>query len=298
MTRRPPHIVVCICTFKRPELLQSLLEALERQGTDALFTFSVVVIDNDRDRSAESVCLSFSQTSSVAIQYSVEPQQNIALARNRAIANAVGDFVALIDDDELPCEGWLLQLFQACHRFEADGVLGPVLPSYGDNPPRWVVKGGFYERPVHETGMVLEWSQTRTGNALLKKTVFTGIGEPFRSAFGMGGEDRDFFRRAIERGFRFVWSADACVYETVPAIRCTRSFMIRRALLRGTIPHFSHADFVKSLVAIPLYTLSLPVAACLGHHRFMKYLIKDCDHIGRVLAFCGITVIRQKYVVE
>jgi hypothetical protein len=74
--------------------------------------------------------------------------------------------------------------------------------------------------------------------------------------------------------------------------------MVRRALLRGTIPHFTHADVLKSLIAIPLYTLFLPVCLCLGQHRFMKYLIKECDHIGRLLAFCGVRVIRQKYVIE
>ncbi len=120
----------------------------------------------------------------------------------------------------------------------------------------------------------------------------------FNPEFGMGGEDRDFFRRMIDKGFRFIWCDEAPVYESVSAVRCKRSFMLKRALLRGKIPHFSLLDIVKSLVAIPLYSSILPILILLGHHRFMKYLIKDFDHIGRILAFCGIDVIKQKYVTE
>jgi succinoglycan biosynthesis protein ExoM len=298
MKKPCPEITVCICTFKRPDALRRLLVAVSKQVTHDLFSFNIVVVDNDQNRSAEAVCDRFRSLSTVPLDYHVEPEQNIALARNKAVANARGEYVALIDDDELPGGDWLLNLFEACSKFEVDGVLGPVLPAYERDTPAWVVKGGFYERPLHETGTILDWQETRTGNALVRKAVFAEMPEPFKSSFGMGGEDRDFFRRVIARGCRFAWSAEAPVYEAVPLTRCTRSFMLRRALLRGTIPHFRYTDLMKSIMAIPFYTALLPVVMWTGQHNFMKYLIKNCDHIGRVLAFCGITVIKQKYVVE
>ena len=55
MIQKPPHITVCICTFERPTLLSRLLAALDRQKTDGLFTYSVVVADNDVNQSAEPV---------------------------------------------------------------------------------------------------------------------------------------------------------------------------------------------------------------------------------------------------
>ncbi len=120
----------------------------------------------------------------------------------------------------------------------------------------------------------------------------------FRREFGSGGEDRDFFRRMIDKGFRFVWCAEAPVFEAVTSARCKRSFMLRRALLRGQLPHFTKYDLAKSLVAVPLYTMTLPFLLLSRHHLFMKYLIKNFDHIGRLLAFCGIYLIKEKYVVE
>jgi hypothetical protein len=51
------HISVCICTYQRPNLLADLLGALEHQETAGLFRFSIVVVDNDHNRSAEPVLL-------------------------------------------------------------------------------------------------------------------------------------------------------------------------------------------------------------------------------------------------
>jgi hypothetical protein len=33
-----------------------------------------------------------------------------------------------------------------------------------------------------------------------------------------------------------------------------------------------------------------------GQHLFMKYLVKTCDHAGRLLAACGVNPIKDKYV--
>src|SRR5256885_668732 len=121
-----PHISVCICTYKRPMLLQRLLEELGRQRTEQRFTYGVVVADNDRQQSAEPVVRAFATHSAVLVEYCVEPRQNIALTRNKALELAHGEFVAFIDDDEFPTEGWLLTLFKTCNQYGVDGVLGPV----------------------------------------------------------------------------------------------------------------------------------------------------------------------------
>lgn len=299
MQRVHNHITVCICTFKRSGFLERLLCELDCQITEELFTYSVVVVDNDRMASAQNVIQSFRQKSKLEVQYFVEPEQSIALARNKAVENARGDFIAFIDDDEFPCKDWLLNLYKAYRNLNADGILGPVLPHYENDPPVWIIKGRFHERPSHKTGTVLPWTLTRTGNVLLKRDLFDGKESMFRIEFGSGGEDRDFFRRKIEQGCTFVWCAEAPVYETVPPERYSRSFMLRRALLRGKTPYNqSLLPLLKSGLAIPAYTTLLPFLLFTRHHIFMKYLVSYFDHIGRMLALLGINVIREKYVVK
>ena len=141
--------------------------------------------------------------------------------------------MALIDDDELPGPRWLLDLVLAAHRLAVDGVLAPVLPRYEQPPPAWVLKGRFFDRPAPATGEVLQWTQTRSGNALLRRAVFERSPDWFDPAFGSGGEDRDFFRRKITQGHVFAWTNDAAVHEWVPPGRWDRRVLLKRALLRG-----------------------------------------------------------------
>lgn len=293
-----PHISVCICTFKRPVLLGRLLEALRGQDNSGLFTFSIIVVDNDRIESARSVAENFQGDSSLKVAYFVEPRQNIALARNKAVENAAGDFVAFIDDDEFPATAWLKNLFLACTSYDVAGVLGPVKPCFDHEPPQWVCKGKFFDRPTHPTGYTMGMWETRTGNVLFRRSVLDGVSEPFRPEFGTAGEDIDFFRRMIEKGDTFIWCNEAIVYESVPAERCTRKYILRKALLRGSNflkhPTDRAKNLLKSFVAIPLYGMALPICLVTGHHHFMKYLAKLCDHTGRIFMFLGIRLVRER----
>ena len=297
---RKQHVCVCICTYQRSALLKRLLSELEKQETEGLFEFSMVVLDNDKSESGRAIVESFARQSSISVRYDVEPEQNIALARNKALANSQGDFVAFIDDDEIPQERWLLRLYKALNDYNCDGILAPVLPLFEQEPPRWVLKGDYFNRPSHPTGHVLEWTNTRTGNALLKRELFRENRKWFDPAFGSGGEDRDFFRRMIEEGHVFIWCNEAVVYETVPPNRWKRTILLKRALLRGkmtlNITGSRPLSILKSAIAIVVYATSLPLLAIVGHHIFMKYLIKTCDHLGKVLAFVGIDLVKEKYV--
>lgn len=296
-----PHIAVCICTYKRLRFLERLLEGLARQKTNDQFTYSIVVADNDRLESARPAVEEFARHNQTRIKYCVQPQQNISLTRNIAVANAEGDYISFIDDDEFPTDEWLLTLFKAIHTYKVDGALGPVKPHYEEAPPAWVIRGKFHERPSYPTGFIIDWRKGRTGNCLLKKELFDSEKQPFNPQF-LTAEDQDFFRRMIQKGHSFVWCDEAVAYETVPPIRWNRKFMLKRALLRGKVS-LRHAtsggkDVLKSLLAMPAYALALPLLLVVGQHAFMKYLVKAFDHAGRLMAFVGLNPMKEQYVTE
>jgi succinoglycan biosynthesis protein ExoM len=299
MTNSKKHITVCVCTYRRPEMLRSLLDDLRLQETGGAFTLSIVVVDNDKERSAEAVVSAIAAMQTVSIEYCLQSEQNIALARNTAIEHTTGDFVAFIDDDETPVPRWLLTLFEACNKYNSHGALGPVHPRYEEAPPTWVVEGKFYDRATYPTGMVIDWRKGRTGNVLLKKEIFAGESCPFRPEFRTG-EDQDFFRRMIEKGYVFIWCDEAVAHEVVPALRWNRAFLLKRALLRGHTslahPTFGSRDIMTSVVAVPTYALVLPFALVLGQGKFMSVLVKLCDHLGRLLGVVGINPIKEPYV--
>jgi succinoglycan biosynthesis protein ExoM len=279
-------------------MLRELLERLSTQLTEELFTYSVVVADNDAAHSAREVVNDFVSATHLPVTYCFELEQNIALARNKSIENATGDFIAFIDDDEFPVGDWLLNLFKTLVACKADGVLGPVKPYFEVEPPSWVVKGRFFERPTHASGFRMDWSECRTGNVLFRKGILNEGEPPFRSKFDTAGEDVDFFRRMSQKGCSFVWSDEAAVYEVVPASRATRTYLLRKALLRGSNFSKHPTDKLKnaltSLVAVPVYAFALPFLALFGQHVFMKYLIKFLDHFSRLMAFIGLRLVTQR----
>lgn len=292
------HICICICTYKRPRLLGTLLHELKRQQNAGEFTFSMVVADNDREQSAKQVADEAAKGSPVPIKYCVEPTQNIAMARNKAVVNSYGDFVVFIDDDELPPSDWLLSAYRTCVKYGVEGVLAPVRPRFEHQPPGWLIKGGFCERPEHPTGYKVGWREARTGNVLLRRSIFDGMQEPFRPEFGSGGEDTEFFKRLTEQGATFLWCNEAAVYEVVPPERCTRSYLLKRAWQRGQSAKrlTTFGGICKSLVAVPAYALMLPFLLLAGHHWFMRYLIRICDHAGKICAILGYEPLGNKYV--
>lgn len=288
-----PHVTVCVPTYKRPRMLLRCLGALVGQEV-AGFTYSVVVADNDSAYSARRVVEDCRMRSSLNIVYAHEPEQNISRARNTAVANATGKYIAFIDDDEFPENDWLRQLLEACWRFKADGVLGPVLPHYEGNPPAWLTRSGLCDRPTFPTGTPISESRfLRAGNVLFARDMLSGLDTPFDPRLGRtGGEDADFFHRMVISGRPFVWCNEARVHEEVPIDRQSLSYHVRRAFIRGVTeadrqPLLGLGTF-KSMVALGAYVLALPFLWVVSRHLFARYLVKCCDHIAKLLAHFGI----------
>ena len=295
------HICVCICTYRRADYLKYLLAKLSEQDTGGLFTYSIVVVDNDRQHSAEPVVAAFQGGSEIQVQYVVEPQQGISLARNAAIKHGRGELIAFIDDDEFPSPTWLKKLFSECTERQVDGVLGPVKPRYESKAPSWVVAGGFYDRQSYPTGLVIDGSKGRTGNVLFRRAILVNESQPFRPEFRTG-EDQDFFGRMISKGYVFTWCNEAVAYEWVPPMRWRRSFLLKRALLRGAmcagLPTTTVKDVLKSIVAISIYPVILPFAFVVSHVSFMRYLVSLCDHLGKLMGLLKINPVSEQYITE
>jgi glycosyltransferase involved in cell wall biosynthesis len=298
------HISVCICTFKRNEMLGRLLRKLKCQETEGAFDFSIIVVDNDCLGSAEKTVANLRRELGLDIKYAVEKEQTIPAARNHAVRLAEGKFIAIIDDDEFPSSRWLITMYRVLQTFDVDGALGPVFPWFERMPPRWLLKGRICERPVYRTGTLLEWNQTRTGNVLLKRKVFDEHNLLFDLKWKTSGSDRDFFRRAMDLGYRFVFVEEAPVYETVPPERWTKKYYIKRALVHGYNSYKSFGEnvsyfrrlvlFLRSILAVMAYSAYLPFCSLIGTHMVVKCLEKEAHHFSFLLAMLGIELVKKR----
>jgi succinoglycan biosynthesis protein ExoM len=225
------QVGICVVTFKRPELLRKLLAGLARLKFDKMPApeIHVVVIDNDAAGSAQKICKPAELP--WALQYAIEPCRGIARARNRAIQEAAGrDFLAFLDDDEVPAAQWLEELLWTQAQFDADVVCGPVLPRFAGDTPEWVKRGRFFER-MYIHGQPL--NTCGSGNVLIRERVFATV-PGFDERFALtGGEDTHFFLRLHRAGYSIRSSDRAIVYETISASRSTVRGILRRAYQSG-----------------------------------------------------------------
>lgn len=298
------HISVCVCTYRRNGMLEHLLRKLWLQETSGCFDVSIVVVDNDATAGAREIVAKLQAETPVPLIYDVEPDKCIAAARNRSVALALGSYIAFIDDDEFPPQQWLLTMYRAIQLFDADGALGPVYPIFADIPPKWLLKSGLCERPVHRTGTWLHWEQTRTGNVLLKRSVFDEHGLWFDVKYRTSGSDKEYFREAMALGYRFIAVKEAPVYETVPAVRQTMQYFITRAIVQASNERKFRSPYLKGLAkvlapakaitALVVYTILLPFFGFMGKHVVVRYLEKCAYHLSWLLAMFGVDLAKRR----
>ena len=134
--------LIAIATCHRPTGLQRLLDSLETVARST--SLDVLVVDNDAKGSARLIALSHK----LSPAYVIEPEVGIVAARNRALQHFSDRYRAIIfvDDDEWVSPNWLaspLRTLRHGHRLTS---WCPVVSVFPETAPKWVQRGGFYER--------------------------------------------------------------------------------------------------------------------------------------------------------
>jgi succinoglycan biosynthesis protein ExoM len=226
------RVAICIGTFRRCELLRKLLIGISNLAFRKMPVpeITIIVADNDSTRSGEEVCATTQLPWSK--KYVVEPQRGIAHVRNRAVREAGGvDFIAFLDDDEVPDSFWLDELLWIQSRFRADVVAGPVRNDFASDVPAWVTAGKFFDRVTFATGHSMD--KCSTNNVLIERHVFDRVPSFDEGLELTGADDTHFFMRVNQTGHKIVWAADAFVYEAISASRANVRWLLQRGYRLG-----------------------------------------------------------------
>ena len=294
------RITVCIPTFHRPEGLKRLLEGINKltfRGKTPVLT--IVVVDNDPAGSARKLCEQMSSTLQWPLDYCVEPRRGIAPARNRALSQAApqAEWLAFVDDDEVPDPQWLDELLLVQRQYDADVVSGPVVARFVEPVPRWIVKGAFFDSPPCQTGRLRGYAYTN--NVLFRSEILERLDCPFDERFALtGGEDAHFFRRVSRAGFKIVWAAGAVVREWIPETRARFGWLVRRAFRTGNSMAMIKLDLrpgwptrlvqaAKGMVWILLGTLRTLCGVVAGRHVLVKGVQWLAYGVGLLLGIAG-----------
>jgi succinoglycan biosynthesis protein ExoM len=234
-------IAICICTCGRPHSLQKLLDTLSNMECGALGNLLFVVVDNRSDGRAQAVCDQARAHLPGPLHFAEEQERGISFARNRAISAALAhgaEWIAFVDDDDLPRPDWLVHLVDRQRFTGADLVHGIWQVPDNLSIPKSLRGIKFLKAPDFD--QMNSWGSlvgAATCNVLISRRVVEQLGQAgpiFRSEFALtGGEDNDFFIRARVAGFSSAVATDSVVFRNWGAARLTWRGILRRAFRIG-----------------------------------------------------------------
>lgn len=301
MLQKSPNVLIAVCTYKRPKMLQTCLESLLSMRPTVEFRHDILVIDNDSERSGYQA---FLRAEMCAYQtdmiYLAESERGIAKARNRALDYALAgnyDHIAFLDDDETADKDWLYELMRPCWR-NKPVVYGRRIMDYSQ-VPTWA-------RPKAQNRLAVENGQpckAFTHNVRVSRAVFEKI--RFDESLGLaGGEDGDYFARARKAGFPAYFASKAITHEFAHPERMTFLGQLNRAYWTGAssmreLITEKGASYrlrkLPSIMAGPFIGAVLGLAGaalcCLNRQRGFALILKGAKHAakqwGRLMAVWG-----------
>lgn len=226
-----PMISVCICTFRRKSVCETI-ESVARQKVDGELSFEVVVVDNDVEPTARSyVEETAAKFDGLTLTYVHAPARNISIARNACLDTAKGQWIAFIDDDEIAIEDWLQNHYDSAVRDNLDLSFGPVVSVYPDHAPAWISEIDLHSISVGDRRPILTG---HTSNAFFKRQHPAIAPLRFSEDRGRsGGEDTQFFHQCFLGGAKIEETKDAFVYEPVADNRLSLNWLVKNKFRSG-----------------------------------------------------------------
>ncbi|MCK7480592.1 MAG: hypothetical protein M0C28_27710 [Candidatus Moduliflexus flocculans] len=199
--------------------------------TDGLFTFSAVVVDNDPEGPARpEVERLRSELPSLEIIY--EHRTGQVHSRGQEPRPAAGPRPIHRDHRRrrVPPAGLAGRRSTKAFGLTAWTARWGRSFLFREPAPAWLVKSGLLDLPRWRTGTRLRWSQTCSGNVLLKKQVFDRDGLRFDVAYRTGDRIRPSSGRRWERASGSSRSTRPRFTRSCRLERWSKSYFVRRAL--------------------------------------------------------------------
>lgn len=240
-----PFVTCVICCHNSARRLPETMRHLSAQKTGADTRWEVLIVNNaSTDDTAEVARRHWTGPPSVPLRIVDEPQPGLSHARVRALAEAKGEIVSFIDDDNWVCADWVEKVasFMAAH--PEVGALGGYNTAVSARPfPPWFEK---YRRYFAVAGdEVIEGDLTGTDRMLV------GAGFSLRKAAAeqlerggfsyslsgrngramSSGEDQELCLALQLSGWRLWYTRDISLQHFIPENRQNLAYV--RALLRG-----------------------------------------------------------------
>lgn len=235
----PPRtsVTVAVCTFRRNQLLASLVEQIDTLATSEVpgGSVRVLIVDDSPESAANVVVDGLRRCVGIDVAYFTSGAADISTARNHAIEGGAtaSEFVACLDDDCVPNAGWLRELLRIATTQQADIVVGHRQFVAAPGTPRWLSTQPFLDENLQYADGSVPTSGN-TANLLIRSSWLQSSGVRFRSEMGsVGGEDMVFFADAARAGANVRFAAQSVCDEPCAGRRATFRYQAWRQFWLG-----------------------------------------------------------------
>jgi ADP-heptose:LPS heptosyltransferase/glycosyltransferase involved in cell wall biosynthesis len=269
-----PRTCVVIATRNRADLLRRCAEAVMRQE-EPPGGFEVLIVDSASNDHTPQTAGELEERFAGKVRAVREEQAGLSRARNRALRETGGEWLAFLDDDAVPRTDWLRKLVAALEAHDAAAAGGCTNSIWPAPRPSWArgVIEPFFEvyRPRGER---LDGAERlrfpvnpNPGNMVVRRDALTEFGG-FAEHLGRTGdialtsEDYPFFAWLDARRKKVVFAPDAMIDHDVHAERLNIGWLARRFYGEGV---------TNARLGFPFPNWLLVVATLLRPWAAMRY---------------------------
>jgi glycosyltransferase involved in cell wall biosynthesis len=297
---------VAICSYNRAQHLPPLIEALRAQNCPV--PFDILVVDNNSSDATYNTVDKLIRQNGAQVRYVNEPIQGITYARNRAISECLSnDYLAYIDDDELPLPGWLEAGYRALHDEGAACVGGRIMATIPmGKSPEWLTDEllGFLgqldygaesfwitgpETPIWSGNIAYRMSLFRDNPILRFDARYNRAG----SGVG-GGEDAIMFRTILNGGARIRYRPDMAIEHIVDPWKLRRSYFLKLHYLAGLRSgRYQFGDYKRLILGVPPFLITQFFRQCSktvmmslqGKAGILRQAMNAANALGNVIGY-------------
>jgi glycosyltransferase involved in cell wall biosynthesis len=228
---------LALCTHNHADRLVKTLSSLKNLKRPQAACEFLVIDNGSTDATADILKRADWHPSEFPVRIVHENKLGLSNARNRAIAEARGEYLIFLDDDETPHADWLLEYERAIRAWAPDALGGRIEVLFeGGERPAWLQDEllGFIGQLSHgqePRELIDPSSPIFGGNFGFRTAVFTQIGGfdadlGRRGGDNTGGEDTEIYRRLIAAGKRVRWIPSAVIYHRIDSPKLRKGYFL------------------------------------------------------------------------
>lgn len=287
------HLVIGIPTYKRPAMLEKLVNSIYDCNIDQKFISAtdILIVDNDKDLTAKACTLKLKNKcpSNFKLHYHNYPKKGLSNVRNEIMEKALllePEYIVFVDDDEYVTKDWLNQLIYTVLKNGGDMAMGPVIPDF-EKKTHEAISHWFF-KPKYDNNQKLNFIST--GNLIMRSKFLKEKQLQFDPRFNTTGSEDSYFGITVLKENGTIYSAEeAVVYETITEKRATLKWLLQRrynganTYTRTLILEKEYISVLKKLIVSLIYLLlgfvCLPVLPFKFKYRYIS-LLKIAESLG------------------